>query len=90
MLDPTSDQKGPLQYKSSDEKVVADATVSVALEESHKEAETNEHHGVNVHEHAVQFSDVITFAECGIVHVFHVVPESDDEEDLEDADEDGE
>lgn len=46
-----SRQRGPLQHEGSDQKVVPDAAVAVALEERHQESKADEHHHVNVHHH---------------------------------------
>ena len=41
----------PLSYKSSDEKVVADCTIAIFLQESHQESETDIDHDMNILEH---------------------------------------
>ena len=50
-IDPSANENGPFEHVGGDQEVEGDAAEAVLLEESHEEAEADEHHRMNVHEH---------------------------------------
>lgn len=51
LVETSSHDSTPLSYKSSDEKVVADCTITILFQEGHQESETDIDHDMDILEH---------------------------------------